>query len=91
MPEGNICELIQQKITREPLHLSNDRNVEKLERNYILNPFNLSTQFNEIWLFDDILRNGTHFRAIHNFLKRSFPATRIVGFFIARSVFLKYE
>ena len=74
MPQGKICELILQKETRKALHESNDRDVDKLERNYIVNILNPNIQFNEIWLFDDILRHGTHFRAIKNLLKTHLPS-----------------
>jgi predicted amidophosphoribosyltransferase len=86
MPNGNIHELILQKESRAALHESNKRDIEKLERNYMLNAPNQNSEFNEIWLFDDVLRHGTHFRAIHNLLGRSFPNVKIVGFFIARSI-----
>jgi predicted amidophosphoribosyltransferase len=86
VPKGNIHELILQKESREALHESNKRDIKKLEHNYILNAPKQNIEFNEIWLFDDVLRHGTHFRAIHNLLERSYPNVKIVGFFIARSI-----
>jgi len=86
MPKGNVHELILQKQSLNPLHKSKKRNPHELEVNYLINAPNAGVKFSEIWLFDDVLRNGTHFRAIHNILTRSFPQTKIVGFFIARSV-----
>jgi len=85
-PTGNIHELIVQKTSRQPLHESNRRDPQKLEEYYFLNETDLCKEFTEIWLFDDILRHGTHFRAIHNLLRRRFPKVKIVGFFVARSV-----
>ena len=40
----------------------------------------------DIGIFDDVLTNGTHYRAIHSILSQRFPNARIVGFFIARTV-----
>lgn len=40
----------------------------------------------DIGIFDDVLTNGTHFRAIHTVLSQRFPNVRISGFFIARTV-----
>jgi hypothetical protein len=86
MPKGYIHELILQTQSREPLHKSKKRDLQELEDNYFLNPPNPNIKFDAIWLFDDVLRDGTHFRAICNILTRSFPTTKVVGFFIARSV-----
>ncbi|HSW73382.1 MAG TPA: hypothetical protein VLG44_08270 [Chlamydiales bacterium] len=86
MPRGNVHELIEQKETRAPLHESNKRDPKTLEENYRINPPNQGLEFKEIWLFDDVLRKGTHFRAISNLLCKRFPNIPIVGFFIARSI-----
>jgi hypothetical protein len=62
-----------------------NRDVETLQSNFcLLSP--QSTDFNEFWLFDDILRNRTHFRAISNLIQSAFPKIKVVRFFIARSV-----
>ncbi len=85
LPKGKIHEIILQKKSLEPSHKSKKkRNPKELEENYYINTPNI--EFNEIWLFDDILRNGTHFRAAHNMLTRHYSRVKIVGFFIARSV-----
>jgi hypothetical protein len=85
-PTGNIYEIVVQKNSREALHKSKNRDVNELMDNYFINHPNQNSKFNEIWIFDDILRNGTHFRAIKNLLKDSYVNVKIVGFFIARSV-----
>jgi predicted amidophosphoribosyltransferase len=87
MPNGKIHELVLQKISREPSHKSKKRrNPKELEGNYFINPPAINIEFSEIWLFDDVLRDGTHFRAAHSILSRSYPHVKIVGFFVARSV-----
>jgi predicted amidophosphoribosyltransferase len=40
-----------------------------------------------ITVVDDVLTNGTHFRAMKTILKDRFPGASVVGFFIARRVF----
>lgn len=85
-PTAQIHELIQQKESRESLHKSNKRDVAMLQENYQIHMPTVA--FEEIWLFDDILRNGTHYRAICNVLQEHFPACRFAGFFVARSITL---
>ncbi len=87
MPKGDIRELILQKETRAPFHSTNfPRAPQELASNYYLNQKVVSPIPKEIWLFDDILTKGTHFRAIHDFLRIEFPDVPIVGFFIARTI-----
>lgn len=40
-----------------------------------------------IGVFDDVLTNGTHFRAIHTILLQRFPDALVSGFFIVRTVY----
>lgn len=87
MPKGDIRELILQKETRAPLHSTNSkRSPYDLAKNYYLNEEALFPSPKELWLFDDILTKGTHFRTIHDLLKKELPNIPIVGFFIARSI-----
>lgn len=72
MPKGQVHELILQKQSREPLHKSKIRNPDCLESNYVLHPPNKHISFDEIWLFDDVLRNGTHYEPIPIFLTFDF-------------------
>lgn len=87
-PKGDIRELILQKETRDPLHkLKNTlRNPQDLMKNYYLNHDVLKPAPKEIWLFDDVLTKGTHYRAAQTFLQLEFPDIPIVGFFIARAI-----
>lgn len=87
MPEGDIRELILEKKSREPLHSSKHRKPIELSENYDLNPDMSTSGISEIWLFDDVLTQGTHFRAMHDFLVRKMPGSKVVGFFVARSVY----
>jgi hypothetical protein len=40
-----------------------------------------------IGVVDDVLTAGTHYRSMHTILSQRFPATQIVGIFVARRVF----
>ena len=86
-PRGDVRELILQKESREPLRaLKNEPRFPKaLQENYRLNEAWIQPLPKEIWLFDDTVIKGTHFRAAKEFLKGFFPNIPIVGFFIARS------
>ncbi|MEI6536078.1 MAG: hypothetical protein WCN98_12095 [Verrucomicrobiaceae bacterium] len=43
----------------------------------------------QIGIFDDVLTEGTHFRAMSDILKQRFPGVPITGIFIARCVWAK--
>ena len=40
-----------------------------------------------IWIMDDVLTAGTHYRAMHHVLAARFPGVPIYGVFLARRVF----
>lgn len=88
MPEGDIRELVLQKNCRPSLHSTKNspRKPQELSSNYLLNTSALVPHPKEIWLFDDILTKGTHYRALFDFLKIQFLQIPIVGFFIARTI-----
>jgi hypothetical protein len=85
-PKGDVRELIVQKQSRDPLHTSKGlpRSYVSLLDNYGFNEDAFHPTPEEIWLFDDTLIKGTHFRAAKEFLEKKFPDIPIVGFFIAR-------
>lgn len=86
-PKDRIIKAITQKKSRKALHKMRDlRDVNSLQENYEIAQEVRNLTFNEIWLFDDVLTAGTHFRAICNLLAPNFPKIRIVGFYITRSI-----
>lgn len=88
MPNGNIQEIILQRESRDAFHKNPKiRSPKELENNYYLDPNAQISDGDEVWLFDDLLTKGTHFRASCNILLRTFPKAKVVGFFIARSVY----
>jgi len=89
-PQGDVRELVVQKDSRLPFHAKNaERNPNALLGNYLLNQGELDRPIVEAWIFDDVLTQGTHFRAIHDFLIQNLPAVKVVGFFIARTILRK--
>lgn len=87
MEQADIRELILQRETRTSLHATKSlRDPQDLLNNYFLNQEVLFPKPKEIWLFDDIIAKGTHFRAMSDVLKKQFPDVPIVGFFIARTI-----
>lgn len=40
-----------------------------------------------VWIMDDVLTAGTHYRAMHIALSQRFPGVPIYGVFLARRVF----
>lgn len=60
--------------------------VEDLEASFVINGEARNPAPERIALFDDVLTNGSHFRAASNVLNQTFPRVPIVGFFIARTV-----
>jgi predicted amidophosphoribosyltransferase len=87
-PTYDVRELYLQRQSREALHSSkkSHRVYADLVDNYVLNEEVMDPTPKEIWLFDDTLIKGTHFKAAKAFLGQKFPNVRIVGFFIARSI-----
>ncbi len=70
-PQGKIYELVLQKTSRPSLRSSKIRDPKSLEDNYYLNADHLSEVIQEIWLFDDVLTQGTTFRAMSNIIRKS--------------------
>jgi predicted amidophosphoribosyltransferase len=86
-PAYDVRELYLQKESRKALHSSKScRSYKDLLDNYIFNERVTYPTPKEIWLFDDTLIKGTHFKAAKEFLRTRFSNVPIVGFFIARSI-----
>lgn len=79
-PKGKVRELVTQNGSRAPLHEGGSRDPSLLKKNYKLDSHIIIEPHHEIWLFDDTLIGGTHFRAISDLLRAHFPQNPIVGF-----------
>jgi predicted amidophosphoribosyltransferase len=57
--------------------------IEELVHNMTINSNVTKPQPSAIAVFDDVITTGRHFKAVQRLLAGSFPATPIVGLFIA--------
>jgi hypothetical protein len=55
-------------------------------RNYRINEECANPDPNEIWIFDDVLAGGSHFKGVTITLRQRYPGARIVGLFLTRAV-----
>ena len=83
----DIRELIVQIESTEPSHKSEIR----LKPDELLSIYKLDDSLKEptptnIFLVDDVLTKGAHFRASKNFLSSKFPGIPVFGLFVARRV-----
>lgn len=84
---ADIRELITQLQSAEATHLTNNRPTpEELVANYRFEDSLADPPPEFIFVVDDVLTTGCHFRAIHGLLKQRYPQTQIAGLFIARRV-----
>jgi len=87
--QGNdldIRELIIQNETLESFHGDNRLSPDALATKYMIDDVVCLPKPNCIWLFDDVITTGSHFKAAKQVLLRSFPGMAIVGIFLARRV-----
>jgi hypothetical protein len=83
----DIRELVIQPQSSESFHGSPTRpNPETLASQLVVNEDVANPTPNAIWVFDDVLVTGCHFKAVKALLGRRFPGVPIYGFFIARRV-----
>jgi predicted amidophosphoribosyltransferase len=78
--------IIQTQSTKAAHELENRPRPEEIERLYTIDTNLVQPIPSEIWIFDDVLTAGTHYRAASNILMRTFPGVPISGYFIARRV-----
>ena len=83
----DIRELIIQIESTEPSHTS----VVRLTPDEILSNYKLDESLKEptpskIFVVDDVLTLGSHFRAAKDFLSSHFPGVKVAGLFVARRV-----
>jgi predicted amidophosphoribosyltransferase len=84
----DVRELVVQTHSLPADHESGQRqSIENLLDTYAINESIADPRPQNIGIVDDVLTNGTHFRAMKTILQKRFPGTRMVGFFIARRVF----
>jgi predicted amidophosphoribosyltransferase len=90
MVEGlnaDVRELITLDHSMTPTHASDRRlKPEELEPHYSVNEACANPAPTSVFLFDDVITNGSHYKAIQSVLKKRFPGVSVIGFFIARTI-----
>lgn len=83
--------LVKQTISLDADHLAADgqrKTIQDLVDVYQLDEDLIATKaVRNIGIVDDVLTNGTHFRATQQVLRERFPGVNITGIFVARRVF----
>lgn len=85
---GDIRELVLQNDSTDPVHMQDCRrpSPQQLILNYRIDETILEPAPTIIFIVDDVLTTGSHFKAVDQMLKNSFPNVRTAGMFIARRV-----
>lgn len=84
---SDIRELVLQRETVKATHLAERRPTpEELIANYVIDERLIEPVPNTIFIVDDVLTTGCHFKAVEHILQQRFPQVRIRGLFIARRV-----
>jgi hypothetical protein len=83
----DIRELIVQTRSTVPFHSATVRpTIDALVANYEVDETQTSPDPKEVWLFDDTLITGKHFKACQRVVMARFPGVQVREFFIARRV-----
>lgn len=83
----DVRELVTLRQSHEPFHEGQRMNVEELQALYQIDEGAANPPPTRIAIVDDVLTNGTHFKAVKALLQQRFPGVPVVGFFVARRVF----
>lgn len=82
---SDIRELVVQRQSLPAAHLSDTRPTpDELVANYRLDENLAEPTPHTIFVVDDVLTTGCHFRAVKLLLEQRFPEARVVGLFLAR-------
>ena len=85
--KSDIRELVIQVKSMDPSHASGDRPTpDQIAANYILDQSLLLPTPNLIFICDDVITTGSHFKAVQKIIRTQFPETSVCGLFIARRV-----
>ncbi|MBC6415592.1 MAG: phosphoribosyltransferase [Bdellovibrionales bacterium] len=83
-PSLNIEWPVENKDTVKASHHGGPRNPETIKKNYIWKGFKKS--LDKIYIVDDVITTGAHFRAMCEFLTENGYKGKIVGLFWSRTV-----
>jgi hypothetical protein len=83
----DIRELVKQHRSLPPAHETDVRpTVEELIENYYIDEDCADLEPTAIWIFDDVLTAGSHFKAMQSVVTERFPGVTTAGFFVARRI-----
>jgi hypothetical protein len=83
----DIRELVKQRRSLTPSHECDARpSVHDLMENYYIDEDLALPTPHGIWVFDDLITVGTHYKAMQRTLAQRFPDVHILGIFVARRV-----
>ena len=83
----DIRELVRQQRSTVPVRGADVRpTVSEIAANYYINERAVEPVPTRIWIFDDVLVGGNHFKAMQSLIRKRFPGVPTVGMFIARRV-----
>jgi predicted amidophosphoribosyltransferase len=84
---ATVRNMLRQATSTEALHLRKDSKrppPHEIAENYEIDETLAKPVPARIWILDDLLTTGSHFKAMQMVLVRRFPAVKINGIFIAR-------
>jgi predicted amidophosphoribosyltransferase len=85
--ELDIRELVKQRSSTHPVHENEERPTPwQIVQNYYLDEDLVHPAPDGIWVFDDMLTTGAHYKAMQTVIRDRFPDIVIVGIFVARRV-----
>ncbi len=84
-PETEFREIIEVRETMNPTHVE-EKSPEELASCMIVNKALCKNNKDQLVVVDDVLRHGTHYKAIKGLLRPFFTKSNIIGLYIARSI-----
>jgi len=83
---ARFCELIVQRTTTPADHLQDSarRTPDLIAANYWIDEALAAPEPTHVWIIDDVLTTGAHFKAVQQVLLQRFPVAKVCGVFIAR-------
>jgi predicted amidophosphoribosyltransferase len=82
-----VADLLQPRVSTTPLHLRDDRrDLDQLRANLRLVEPAPELQPSRIFVLDDVLTTGAHFRVAKDALCSAYPGVAVIGLFVARRV-----
>jgi hypothetical protein len=83
----DVRELVNQTTTYQASHTTGNRSTpSQLTANYTINEQLATPAPQSIWIFDDTLISGSHYKAMERVLNQRFPGVACLGMFLARGI-----